>query len=100
MLLVAKAHLLAYTTAAAANQRYLIEAESFSYQLFVNIIREKFPELSGKTPAGSGDGGLAGAYKLDNSKSKRELGITYRPMEETIADTVQSLRELEKRVTA
>lgn len=33
------------------------------------------------------------AWKADNSKSKRELGVTYRPLEETMIEDFQSLVE-------
>jgi nucleoside-diphosphate-sugar epimerase len=34
-------------------------------------------------------------YKVDNSKAKQELSMTFRSLEETIFDTVKSLLELE-----
>ena len=39
---------------------------------------------------------LPDVYKLDTLKAAKELGMTYRTMEETLVDTVTSLRELEK----
>ena len=98
--LVAKAHLLAYATEAAANQRYLISASSYSYQMFADIIRQKFPELRATTPVGNAGEPLPDIYKLDTTKIRRELGLTFRSMEESVVDTVQSLQKLEKKLTA
>jgi nucleoside-diphosphate-sugar epimerase len=93
---VAKAHLLAYQTPAAANQRYAISAGAYSFQLFCDIIRARFPELRATTPEGKSNQPLPDVYKLDASKARRELGIKFRPMEETVIDAVTILRELEK----
>ncbi|RDL35762.1 Uncharacterized protein BP5553_06374 [Venustampulla echinocandica] len=93
---VAKAHLLAYQTPTAANQRYIISAGSFSYQIFCNIIRARFPELVATTPEDKSSLPFPDVYKLDTTKAKNELGIAFRPIKETLMDTVTSLKELEK----
>jgi nucleoside-diphosphate-sugar epimerase len=90
--------LLAYTIPAAANQRYLIAGGAFVYQQFVDIIREKFPELRSTTPEGHPNEPLPPIYLLDTSKIKKELGLTFHTVEETVVDTVNSLRALEKKV--
>jgi hypothetical protein len=76
----------------------MVSANAFSYQLFVDLIRQKFPELRETTPEGDAGKPLPPVYKIDHGKVQRELGLTFRPMEETIVDTVNSLRELEKRL--
>lgn len=96
--LVAQAHLLAYQTPDAANQRYLIAAAAYSYQLFIDIIRARFPELAATTPKGNANKPLPDVYKLDTSKIKRDFGIKFLPMEKTVVDTVRSLRELERKL--
>lgn len=93
---VAKAHVLAYQKTAAANQRYLIAAGAYTYQKFCDIIRAKFPELRETTPAGNANQPLPDTYKLDTSKAKRDLGLEFIPIEKTLVDTVNSLRQLEK----
>ncbi|KAF2095733.1 NAD(P)-binding protein [Rhizodiscina lignyota] len=96
---LAKAHLLAYTTEAAANQRYLITNASYTYQMLCDIIRKNFPELKDKTPEGDAGAPFPNVYHLDNSKSIEELGMTYRTMEESVVDMVKSLLALEKSLT-
>jgi nucleoside-diphosphate-sugar epimerase len=96
---VAQAHLLAYKTEAAANQRYLISNRSFSYQQIVDLIEEKFPELKIKLPTGETGQALPDVYQLDTSKAQKELGIKFRSFEETFVDTVDSLRALEKKLS-
>jgi hypothetical protein len=93
---VAKAHLLAYKSAAAANKRYLTTFGTYSYQKFIDIIRAKFPELRNTTPEGNANKPLPDVYKLDTSAAEKDLGITWLPIEKTVVDTVNSLRELEK----
>jgi len=93
---VAKAHLFAYQSPAAANQQYLITAHGFSYQWFCDIIRARFPELAATTLEGNSNEPLPDVYRLDNSKAENQLRMEWRPMEETIVDTVNSLREFEK----
>jgi nucleoside-diphosphate-sugar epimerase len=93
---VAQAHLLAYKTESAANQRYLISNRAFSYQQIVDLIGEKFPELKDNLPAGETGQVLPSVYTLSTSKAQKELGITFRSFEDTFFDTVTSLRALEK----
>jgi nucleoside-diphosphate-sugar epimerase len=97
-LLAAKAHLLAYTIPAAANQRYIITNGGYSYQLFCDVIRAKFPELADTTPEGDANKPLPPVYKLDSSKAEKDLGIKWRSMEECVVDTVNSLKELESKL--
>jgi len=97
---LAKAHLLAYTTEAAANQRFAITNGRYSYQRLVDIIRAKFPELRDSTPEGNADEPYPPVYSYDASKAKKELGLEFRSIEETVVDTVNSLREMEKKLAA
>ena len=98
---LALAHRLAYEKPEAANQRFLIANGQYSYQIFVDLIKEKFPELASKTPAqpnAVNDAFPDGVYKIDNSKAKNVLGIKFRPIEETIVDSVKYLQALEKKL--
>ena len=90
--------MLAYTNEAAANQRYMVANSAYDYQIFIDMIRSKFPDLRATTVEGNAGEPLPPVYKLDTSKVQRELGLTFRPMEETVVDTVNSLRELEKQL--
>jgi nucleoside-diphosphate-sugar epimerase len=93
---LARAHLLAYESEKAANQRYLISAMPFNYQQVVDIIRKSFPELRNTTPEGNPSQPLPEVFKVDNSKSVRELVMTYRSLEQIIVDSVKRLEEIEK----
>jgi len=92
-----KAHLLAYEKQEAANQRFLVYGKSFVYEQFIAIIRKKFPEYKDTTPVvDSFPSFPSDTYRLDNSKAKTQLGLTFHTMEETVVDTVKSLQELIK----
>jgi len=96
---LAKAHVLAYTTEAAANQRYIIAGSKFVYQGVVNFIHKKFPDLRATTPVGHPDA-IPEVMTLDTSKARKELGIEFRSFEETMEDTINALRALEKKLAA
>jgi hypothetical protein len=87
---------LAFEKAAAANQRYLIAASAYTYQQIVDIIRARFPELNKTTPKGITGAPIPPAYTVDTTKANTDLGVKYRPLEDTIVDTVNSLQKLEK----
>ncbi|EHK49473.1 uncharacterized protein TrAtP1_010700 [Trichoderma atroviride] len=93
---VAEAHVLAFEKPQAAGQRYLIANSAYSYQQICDIIREKFPELQDKTPKGDTGAALPPIYKVDTTKAVTELGIKFRPLQETIVDMVNSLLALQK----
>ncbi|KAI9673130.1 MAG: methylglyoxal reductase (NADPH-dependent) gre2 [Caeruleum heppii] len=94
---VAEAHLRAYECPDAAGQRYFIVSDNYSYQQVVDIIRKKVPELKHRTPEGQGGAPLPETYKVSNEKVKKDLGMTFRSLEETITDTARNLMELEKK---
>lgn len=96
--LVASGHLLAYTTAAAANQRYAVAASSYGYQMFCDIIRAHSPDLRDSTPKGVTGQPLPEVYKVNNTKAKRDLGLDCHRMERTVVDAITSLMALEERV--
>jgi len=94
---VAKAHRLAYESPAAAHQRYFITSGNYSYQMVCDVIRKNFPEVKDRTPAGKPGSGLgADVYKVSNEKAKKELGMTFKSLDETIVDTARRLLELER----
>lgn len=95
---VALAHLRAYTSPAAANQRYLLSGSTFNYQMATDIIRKHFPELRSSTPeAKVKQLSPPDVYQLDSTKATKDLGIDFIPLEDTVIDTVRSLRALEER---
>ncbi|KAL7931334.1 hypothetical protein V8C35DRAFT_329620 [Trichoderma chlorosporum] len=92
---LAEAHVLAYEKPEAAGQRYLIANSAYSYQQICDIIREKFPEQRGLTPKGNTGAPRGDTYELDTTKAVTELGLKFRPLQETIVDMVNSLKKLQ-----
>ncbi|OQE31542.1 hypothetical protein PENSTE_c001G04262 [Penicillium steckii] len=89
---VALAHVRAIEVEKAGGQRFFVTAGYFSNKDLVDIIRENRPQLESKLPSNDSPNDLpADIYKIDNSRSKEVLGIKYRPLKETISDTVDSL---------
>lgn len=88
---VAKMHILAMQNPEAANKRFICSANSFTWQMVVDVLREKYPE---RKSAQGGDG--AGKYKIqyesDNSLSKKVLGIKYIDLKASTVDTIESLK--------
>ncbi|EED23494.1 cinnamoyl-CoA reductase, putative [Talaromyces stipitatus ATCC 10500] len=91
---VAAAHVLAFEKPEAAGQRYLLYTSPYSYQQFCDIIREKFPQLRETTPMGTPGAPIPPVYTLDTSKAVQQLGMKFRPLEETIVDTVESFLKI------
>ena len=76
-------------TPAAAGQRYLITAGRFSALEFINWVCENQPERAkekGLTKHTKGLYPATGTYTADNSKSIKDLGLTYRSLNEMLAD--------------
>jgi hypothetical protein len=92
--------LLAFTTPAAANQRYIVCGGPFTYQRFCDIIRAKFPALKDKTPEGDAGAPFPPMFTLSTEKIKKDLGIEFHSTETTIVDTVARLLELEKKLSS
>lgn len=99
---VAAAHLKAFQVPDAGGNRVLVARGNFSYQQIADILREKLPELHDRVPIGQPGTGLGGVklYAVDSSKSRRILGVNYRDLEETVADTARAFLDLENRAQA
>jgi nucleoside-diphosphate-sugar epimerase len=95
---VAEAHARAYEREQAAGQRYFVTAGTYTYQQVCDIIREEFPELRDLTPEGETGAPLPKVYKVDNSKSRKELRLTYRDLRTSIVDMVRDFLEIQKRI--
>jgi nucleoside-diphosphate-sugar epimerase len=68
---VAQAHLRAYQTEGAANQRFFVTGGNYSYQMVCDMPRKRFPEIQNRVPEGTPDSGLgAEAYKVTIPKSR------------------------------
>ncbi len=92
---LALAHVKAMELPQAANKRFFVTAGYFSNKEICEIIRKYFPEYKNELPppgAKGGDYPEAGVYKYDNSRSIKVLGLKFRTLEESIVDTVKSLK--------
>jgi len=109
---VAKLHLLAMTTAAAAGQRYIGAGEFFWLKDIANILRAGLGDKARKVPSRTAPDWavrLAGLFdpivrsrifelgmerRVSSAKARQSLGWTTRPAEETVLDAARSLIEL------
>lgn len=90
-------HRLAYEIPAAGGERYLVGAQTFSFQDICRIIRAEFPELRDRVPEPVTAATPAPpTYDIDNSKVRKQLGLEFRSLKETVVDSVRNFLELEK----
>jgi nucleoside-diphosphate-sugar epimerase len=96
---VALAHIQAMTlpSSVVGNQRFLLTGdEHYNNKRIVEIIRKRFSaEYSSVLPGENVEGGVypaTGFADTDNKKSREVLGIKYRPLEDTIVDTLNALK--------
>ncbi|OQV01546.1 hypothetical protein CLAIMM_06887 [Cladophialophora immunda] len=89
---LALAHVLAIENPRAANQRFFVVAQLGTEKQLRDIMEEAFPEIKGNLRDEVTD--TLPPWGIDNSKSINVLGIGYRPLKETIVDTVNSLKAL------
>ncbi|RMJ22906.1 hypothetical protein PHISP_06225 [Aspergillus sp. HF37] len=88
---VALAHVRAMEVPEAAGQRFFVTAGHYSNKDIADIIRETYPELASKLPADATSDMPADIFQVDNSKTIELLGLKYRPLKQSVADTVKSL---------
>lgn len=94
---LALCHVLALEKSAAANKRFFIAAGFFSNKELVEVIRKSSDQYKKLLPSEDIHGGgypEEGLYKIDNSRAVDNLGIKWKSLEESIADTVKSLQIL------
>lgn len=93
---LATSHVLAMEKPEAANNRFFITAGKYCNREIAEHIWDGFPELRGNLPTGDalkpGEYPAEGSVGYDNRKSKETLGLTYRPLKESVVDTVESLK--------
>ena len=84
---------------AAANQRYLVAAGKYSPQQVMDYIWKAYPARAAERGISKGSSGKlwpeGGVFTVDMEKSTKDLGIKYRPLEETLKDTFTRLEKLE-----
>jgi len=95
---VGEAHARAYELPEAAGQRYFMVSGQYTYQQICDIISKNFPEKRDLIPEGQPGAPFPNVYGVDNSKAKRELGMTFRSLEESIVDMVKEFIETEKKL--
>ncbi|RPA82715.1 NAD(P)-binding protein [Ascobolus immersus RN42] len=94
---VAQAHVEAAVRPDAGGKRFFLVAGKFSNQEVVDIIAKHYPEYKDVLPKErqENDGfPKDGVYSADNSRSRQVLGIEYISLEDSIKDTVASLKVL------
>ena len=99
---VARAHVLSLSNPAASNQRILLISDLITPQLVVNIIRKNFLTLRDRVVEGDPDRILPEGLEptgWDTSKSFEIFGKawSYRSLETSVVDTVQSILKLERK---
>ncbi|WRT64722.1 uncharacterized protein IL334_001656 [Kwoniella shivajii] len=80
-----------------SNGRYITAGDQVTSQKIANTARRVRPDLSRFIVKGDPKSSEAlpeGAYSLDTSTSKTELGVKYHTLEETIRDTIARFEEL------
>ena len=96
---VALAHVLAAEKDEAGGKRFFIVGGRYCNKEIAEIIGEAYPELKANLPQGEalkpGDYTEKSKLGFDNGRSKSVLGLTYRPLKESIVDLVKSLQALE-----
>ncbi|KAK3937326.1 hypothetical protein QBC46DRAFT_11946 [Diplogelasinospora grovesii] len=80
----------------AGGKRCFTTAGLFSNKQIADVIRKNFPDDASKLPTDETKGGELPdenkRYKFDNSTTTKLLGIKWRSLEESIVDTVKSLK--------
>ncbi|KAJ5963775.1 NAD-dependent epimerase/dehydratase [Penicillium vulpinum] len=89
---VALAHVKAIEVPEAGGERFFVTAGFFSNKELADIARETHPQLESKLPpADSPSDFPENIFGIDNTKSQKILGLDYRPLKQTISDTIDSL---------
>ncbi len=93
---VADLHLSAMATPEAAGKRFLALADgpTITYLQIAQILRERLGDLAERAPTEEAPGDELPPLIIHNERARRELGWRPRPVETTIVDTAESLRDL------
>jgi nucleoside-diphosphate-sugar epimerase len=91
---VALMHVKAMEEEQAGGKRFFTTAGYFTNKELASIVRKNFEEYKDKVPEGEGKGGWPekGVYKYDNSRASGLLGKPWTGLEESVVDTVKSLK--------
>ncbi len=91
---LAEAHVKALTEPKAANKRFTIGGAKMTYTALVHALA-KVPELKGRLPVDSGEDENVTPADIRAEEGNSALNMTFRSLEETMADTARRLLELE-----
>ncbi|CAA21909.1 Flavonol reductase/cinnamoyl-CoA reductase family protein [Schizosaccharomyces pombe] len=80
-------------TAKTDKDRFVISGGAFKNDDIVNVALKYFPQFKDKIAKPNGETSPCN-YEVDASLSIKELGLTYRPAEETFKDATESLYKL------
>jgi dihydroflavonol-4-reductase len=88
-------HIRAMAAPGAAGKRFIgvSDRPPMTYLELAGFLRQRFGALAAKAPTEQAPGGDVPPLVIRNDRAKEELGWRPRPVEETIADTVENLRE-------
>ncbi|KAH8698720.1 hypothetical protein BGW36DRAFT_396432 [Talaromyces proteolyticus] len=91
---VADAHIAALLRP-EANGRYIVATESMDFQQVVETMHTHFPQAEWikNVPKGKTGERKLNCFRLDNSKSRRDLGLTFPPVEKAIIDFCRKYQE-------
>jgi nucleoside-diphosphate-sugar epimerase len=92
---LADAHVKALTNPAVQNKRLPISGRSVTYTALVHAL-SKVPELAGRLPGESGEDANVVPAAIDAEEANKALDMTFRTLEETMADTAKKILEIEK----
>ena len=90
---VGEAHVKAYEHLQGG--RYLVTGGNFQYRDVCEIIKKVLPAYASKVPDPSLTPKVE-TFKVSNEHAKKELGITFIPLDQTITDAAKSLAKLEE----
>ena len=89
---VALAHSRALMAPEAGGKRIYVVAGHYSTKRIADIIRERYPHLTPILPPVDAQDDLPDdVYGFDNRRSRDVLGLEYRGLEESVADTAASI---------
>ncbi|EPQ55055.1 D-lactaldehyde dehydrogenase [Gloeophyllum trabeum ATCC 11539] len=90
---VAEAHIKAATLPEAAGQRFILSGGPFSDNLIAAAIKKAYPQFADRLPKEGWNEKEVAKTEIDNSKSRKVLGIDYISLDKSIADTVESIKQ-------
>ena len=90
---VGEAHVKAYES--SRSSRYFVTAGNFQYPDVCEIIRKALPAYASKVPDPSSTEKVE-TFKVNNERAKKDLGIRFIQLDQTISDTAKSLARLQE----